>query len=243
MSVARVQFASVSSSGTTPALTVAATGGPGNLLAVHISADGTNNAVPTGVTLSGGSGGTDTFGIDVSAACVNPTAGVTLSGWSIPNCTAGHTTITATFAASVAAVLMMAWEVSGTALAAALAAQSGGNSPANTLQAAFDSGPGAAAPAGCFWIGSVTGIGSGGRAIPVPGGSWTTEAPLTPGSLTEMLAAYQAGPGGGAPEYNGAFSLPAAGAYWASIVTAYNPAAAPPAAGLDGAARLILGLP
>jgi hypothetical protein len=226
MAVARVQFASVSSSGTAPALTIAATGGPGNLLAVHISADGTNNAVPTGVTLSGGSGGTDTLALDVSAASVNPIAGVTLSAWEIPNCTAGHTTITATFAASVAAVLIMAWEVSGAALSAALAAQSGGQNPANTLQPAFDSGAGAGVPAGCFWVGSVTGIGSGGRATPVPSGAWTAEAPLTPGSLTEMLGAYQAGPGGGAPDYAGAFSAPALGAYWAAVTAAYFPAAA-----------------
>jgi hypothetical protein len=227
MGVGRVQFVNSSAgSGTAPTLTIAATGGPGNLLIVHVSADGSNSSVPTSVTLSGGSAGTDTLTNDVSAASVNPTAAITLSGWQMPNCTPGHTTITANFAASTQAAFIAAWEVSGAALAAALAAQSGGANPANTLQAAFDSGVGAAVAAGCFWAGSVTGVGSGGRANAVPSGAWTTEAALTPGSLTQMLSAYQAGPGAGSPEYNGAFSLPAAGAYWAAIVTAYKPAPA-----------------
>ena len=220
--VARVQFQSVVSSGTTPALTVTATGG-GNLLVVHVSADGTNSALPTGVTLSGGSAGTDTLANDVSAASVNPVAAVNLSGWSIANCTAGHTTVTVTFAASVQSVLIEAWEVSGAAVAAALAGQSGGANPANTLQMAFDSGAGPVVPAGCWWSGTVTGIGSGGRANAVPSGSWTTEAALAPGSLTQMQSAYQAGPASAAPDYAGTFSAPVLGAYWAAIVTAYLP--------------------
>ena len=227
--ITRVQFTS-SATGTA---TFANPTTAGNLIVVFISADGSNSSVPLSVALTGSS---DTFTNDSSAASTNPTANITLSLWSDPDCSGGHTVITPTFSASPAAVLIMAWEVSGAALTSPLVTQSSAANPANTLQSAFDSGNGSSVQAGCWWAGAVTGVGSGGRAIPVPSGSWTTETPLQPGSLTEMLGAYEAGPGSGTPDYAGTFSAPVAGAYWASVVAAYAPAGAGVTGGVSTAA-------
>jgi hypothetical protein len=219
VSVARVQFGSSASA----TVTLGSPTTAGNLLVVLVSADGANSAVPSGITL-GGSGAV--FSNDASAASTNPIATITHSLWSLPNCPAGSTTVAPTFSGgSPAAILVMVWEVSGAALTSPLAAApASAANPANTLQAAWDTGAAAAVPAGCWWVGGLTGVGSGGRATPVVSGAWTSEAQLQPGSATDMLGAYQAGPGSGSPEFAGTFSLPAAGAYWASVVAAYKPA-------------------
>lgn len=221
MGVARVQFAESSNSGVT---TITATlGSPttaGNLLVVLLSVDG-GSATPGVVTLTGS---LDTFHQDANVTSTNPIASVNLSLYSDANCSGGHTQVVATSSAS-AGLLLMVWEISGAATTSPLAATAAtAANPANTLQAAFDSTAGASVSAGCFWIGGLTGIGSGGRATPVLSGSWTTETQLQPGSATDMLGGYQAAPGSGTPRFNGTFSAPAAGAYWAAIAGAYSSA-------------------
>jgi hypothetical protein len=217
--VARVQFAEATNSGvTTLTATLGASTTAGNLLLVMLSVDG-GGATPSTVTLTGGS---DVFTKDAQVTSTNPIASINLSLWSDPNCSAGHTQVVATSNIS-AGLLMMVWEVSGAATTSPLAGVPGtAANPANTLQAAFDSTAGASVPAGSFWIGGVTGVGSGGRATPVLAGSWTPETQLQPGSATDMLGGYQAGPGAGTPQFNGTFSAPAAGAYWAAIAAAYK---------------------
>lgn len=221
--VARVQFGENANSGvTTLTVTLGAATTAGNLLIAMLSVDG--GQTPSGITLTGGS---DTFTKDAQVTQTNPTASINLSCWSDPNCSGGHTQLVATASASTG-LLMMVWEVSGAATSSPLAGTAGaGAAPSNTLQAAFDSGSGASVGAGCFWAAAVTGIGSGGRAQAVPSGSWTAETALQPGSASQMLGAYQAGPGAGAPRYNGSFSAPVAGAYWAALAAAYKPAVTP----------------
>lgn len=230
MSVARVQFASSGSGGT---VTFGTPTTAGNLLVLVASADGAASPVPSGVTLVGSS---DVFAQNASAANVNPTADINLFLFSDPNCSGGHTQITATFTGSPTGILLAAWEISGAALALPLAGTPGAaGGPANTLQSAFDSGAGGAVGAGCFWVGAVTGIGSGGRAQAAPSGAWTTEAAIQPGSASQLLPAYQAGPAAGAPEYAGTFTTVTA--YWAAIAAAFSPPSStppPPAAGDNG---------
>jgi hypothetical protein len=219
MSVARVQFGSSASA----TVTLGSATTAGNLLIVLVSADGANSAVPSSITLGGSAA---VFTNDASVVSTNSIATITLSLWSLPNIPPGSTTVLPNFSGgSPAGILVMVWEVSGAALTSPLAGTPGSAAnPASTLQAAWDSGAGAAVAAGCFWAGGLTGVGSGGRATPVVSGSWTGESPLQPGSATDMLGSYQAGPGGGAPEYAGTFSGPVAGAYWAAIAAAYSPA-------------------
>jgi hypothetical protein len=225
MATARVQFASITGGGTSLTATLGSPTTAGNLLLVFVSGDGSGSSAPTGIALTGSS---DVFTQDANVADTNPTALVDLSLWSDPSCSGGHTAVVATFGASVAGTIMSVWEVSGAAVASPLAgAPAAAAAPASTLQALFDSGAAAAVAAGCFWVACVTGIGSGGRAQAVPGGSWTTETPLQPGGVTQMLPGYQAGPGAGSPEYSGTFSAPVAGAYWAAIAAAYSPAPVP----------------
>lgn len=222
MAVARVQFGSNAGGGTTLTVTLGSPTTAGNLLLVFVSGDGANSGAPTGIALTGSS---DTFTQDADVADTNPTALVNLSLWSDPNCSGGHTAVVATFGAAVGGNLMTVWEVSGAAVSSPLAGTPAtAAAPANVLQASFDSGAAASVVAGCWWVGCVTGIGSGGRAQASPSGAWTTETPLQPGSLTQMLPAYQAGPGAGAPEYAGTFTAPVAGAYWAAVAAAYLPA-------------------
>jgi hypothetical protein len=223
VSVARVQFGENSNSGVTSlTVTLGSSTTAGNLLVALLSVDG--GSTPSGITLTGSS---DTFTKDAQVISTNPIAGINLSLWSDPSCSAGHTQVVATAAAS-SGILLMVWEVSGAAASSPLAAAAAtAANPANTLQASFDSGSGASVAAGCFWVGACTGVGSGGRATPVLSGSWTTETQLQPGSATDMLGGYQAGPASGTPRFNGTFSAPAAGAYWASIAAAYLPASVP----------------
>lgn len=221
MPTARVQFAE--NSGTAITSLTVTLGSPttaGNLLVVAVSVDGGASpaGAPSSVTLVGSS---DTLSMDVDPTSTNPTASVNLSAWSDQNCSGGHTQVTATVASS-AAILMMVWEVSGAATTSALVASHGAGNPANTLQAAFDSGAGVSISAGAFLVGVVTGIGSGGRAqaSPTGAGTWTTETALQPGSVTQMLGAYQANASSGAPQYTGTFTT--VQAYWASFVVAYK---------------------
>ena len=85
----------------------------------------------------------------------------------------------------------MVWEIAGAATSSPLAGTPGtAGNPTNTFQTSFDSTAGASVSAGCFWVGALTGIGSGGRATPsVSGGVWTvTEAQLQPGSASDMFS-------------------------------------------------------
>lgn len=219
--VARVQFAEATNSGvSTLTVTLGSATTAGNLLLVAFSVDG-GSATPNAPTLTGGS---DTFHQDANVTSTNPIASINLSVYSAANISGGHTQVVGT--SSIAAgLLMMVWEVSGAATTTPLdGTPSTGANPANTLQAAFDSGSASAVGAGDFWVGVVTGVGSGGRATPVLAGSWTPETQLQPGSATDMLGGYQAGPGAGSPRFNGTFSAPAAGAYWAAIAAAYKSA-------------------
>lgn len=223
MGVAKVQFGSnFNTSAATLTVTLGASTTAGNLLLALLACDA--GPSPTGVALTGSS---DTFTRDANVISTNPIAGINLSLWSDPGCSGSHTQVVAT-ASGTGGLLMMVWEVSGAAASSSLAGTVGeAANPSNTLQAAFDSTAGASVVAGCFWVGGLVGVGSGGRATPVLSGSWTTESPLQPGSATDMLGGYQAGPASGTPRFNGTFSAPAAGAYWASIAAAYLPAAAP----------------
>jgi hypothetical protein len=192
----------------------------GNLIVVAVSNDGAS-APPTSITLTGSS---DVFTDDVSTLDTNPTANIDLSIWSNPNCSGGKTSVVASGGLG-SGVLMSVWELAGGAASSPLRTAHAAAGPANTQQGAFDSGAASSVPAGDFWIAAVTGIGSGGvRAAASPSGAWTLEAALTPGSLTQMIAAYQSGPGAGAPQYAGTFTAPVGGAYWAAAVAAYKPA-------------------
>jgi hypothetical protein len=220
MAVSVVQFAS---SGSVSGSNSVAFGSPttaGNRIVAIVSLD-TGTSQPAGVTLTGSS---DVFTLDQGAANTNPTANINLGIWSDADCTGGLTTVVSI--GTSLSTLQAIFEVSGTSTSPGAAASQGGAAPASTLQAAFDSGAASSVGAGCFWVAAVTGIGSGGRAQAVPSGSWTTETALQPGGASQLLAAYQAGPGAGAPEYAGTFSGPVAGAYWAAVVAAYPPAGA-----------------
>lgn len=197
----------------------------GNLIIVAVSNDGAVTADPTSITLTGSS---DVFTKDVNAAATDPVANVNLSIWSDPNCSGGKTSVVASGGLG-SGVLMDVWEWSGGAASSPLRAAHGAASPASTLQSSFDSGAMASIPAGCLGIAAVVGIGSGGRAqASVSGsGSWTTEAALQPGSVSQMLSARQNTLAAGTPNYAGTFTAPVAGAYWAAVVAAYKPLAAP----------------
>ena len=224
-----IQHAQAPTGGT---VTLAPTGA-GNTIIVVVSNDGAGvTADPTTITLTGSS---DTFTKDVSAANTNPTANVNLSVWSDPGCSASKTSVVASGGLGTG-VIMDVWEVAGIVTSVPLQDKHGAAAPASTLQAAFDSGATGAIPAGCFGIASVTGIGSGGRAqASVTGsGTWTTEAALQPGSVSQMLSARQNPLAAGTPNYAGTFTGPVAGAYWAAVIAAYKPAAAT----LNGAASL-----
>ena len=221
MATAPAQFGEGSNSGvSTLTVTLGSPTTAGNLLIAMLSVDG--GQTPSGIALTGGS---DTFTKDAQVVSTNPTAPVNLSCWSDPSCSGGHTQLVATASAS-SGLLMLVWEVSGAATSSPLAgAAPGGANPANTLQAAFDSGAGASVAAGCFWVGANTGIGSGGRAQASVTGAWTTETALQPGSATQMLGGYQANAAGGAPEFAGTFTTVTS--YWASLALAYKAAAVP----------------
>jgi hypothetical protein len=207
MAVSRVQFGSTTGSTNSLTLTLGSPTTAGNLLVVAYSADGGTS--PTGVTLVGSS---DTFTKDANIASTNTVANINLSMWSDPNCSGGHTQVNVT-ASTSNGLLLMVWEIAGAATSPPLAGTPGtAGNPTNTFQTSFDSTAGASVSAGCFWVGALTGIGSGGRATPsVSGGVRTMEAQLQPGSASDMLGAYQAGPGAG----------------WAAIAAAYKPLAVP----------------
>lgn len=219
MSFTIVQHAQSPSGGT---VTLAATGA-GNTIIVAVSNDGAVASDPTTITLTGSA---DTFVKDVNAANTNPTANVNLSVWRDSNCSAGKTSVVASGGLG-SGVLMDVWEIAGMDTTSPVAGSHGAGAPASTLQAAFDSGATASIPAGCLGIAAVTGIGSGGRAqASVSGtGTWTTETALQPGSVTQMLSARQNTLAAGTPHYQGTFSAPVAGAYWAAVVVAYKPLA------------------
>jgi hypothetical protein len=213
-----VQFASTANANANNATFTSPTTAGNRIVAIVSLDTGTSQIASIALT-----GSTDVFTMDGSAATTDPTANINLSAWSDPNCSGGHTVVTCS--GTGASTLLGAFEVSGTDHNQAVTAH-GSGSPASTLQSSFDSGAAASTAAGCTWIGAVTGVGSGGRAIAVPSGSWTAETALQPGSLTQMTTAYQASAAAGVPEYSGTFSAPVAGAYWAALVVAYSPATA-----------------
>lgn len=222
MTVSLVQFKSTGNTDTNSLAFTSATTAGNRVIAV-VSLD-TGTSYPT-VTLTGSS---DTFTRDAGAQNTNGTANINLAVFSDANCSGGHTTVVSSGAST--STLQAIFEVSGTGLSSGATAAAGAAAPASTLQAAFDSGAAHPVAGGCFWVAAVTGIGSGGRAQAVPGGSWTLETALQPGSASQLLVAYQDGPGAGAPEYSGTFSGPVAGAFWAAVAAAY----APPAAAASG---------
>jgi hypothetical protein len=221
VTVTRVQFASSSITSTGLTVTLGSATTAGNLLVIAVSVDGTVQT--PAVTLVGS---TDTFVQDASATNTNPIANIGLSLWSDPNCSGGHTQINVHVTSS-AGLLVAIWEVSGSVATSPLAGTAAAAGPTNTLQSSFDSSAGTGVVPGCFWVGAVTGVGSGGRAQALPTGSWTTEVAIQPGSASQMLGAYQAGMAFGTPQYRGTFTAPVAGAYWAAITAAYKPAPTP----------------
>lgn len=194
----------------------------GNLIVAVASDDGGSPPTdPASVALTGSS---DVFTKDINVLDTNPTAEIALSIWTDPDCSGGFNTVLLSGGSS-SGTLMVVLELSGGATSSPVAAAHAAAGPANVLEPSFDSGTAASVGAGCFWLGVVTGVGSGGRAQASPITPWVGQTPLQPGSVTQLLYAFQNAPAAGAPDFSGTFTGPVAGAYYSAAVIAFSPAA------------------
>lgn len=209
---------------------------PNSAIIVFVTNDSASpGSNPSGITsyLPSHPTSSDVFVMDESDSCANSVANVNVSLWRCARCVGGttHLSIGLTPESGVIYLAAEIGDVVGGLIPVGIQPNA---APANTAQSSFDTGSAGTAPAGSFLIAGIDGVGSGGRGVATPSGSWTNETPEQPGGAHSVLLSHQVLGSDGAIQYAGSLAV---STYWAAIVGAYKQGGA--ASGLFAASTLI----